>query len=180
MLAILGSGNVAKQIALQCIAMGLDIVFVNPDPESEQGELIGGKHVKVLRDFKKPYPFIVGVSKPKSKVDLIFQALYNNWEPAKSIAHPSAIICSPLGFGGLVGAFTSIGEAVIGDYVTIESHCTVKHDSQIGNYSTIHSGSRVIGSTVSGLVSVGYNCVLHGVRVAPEMNITHGTTLKRT
>lgn len=180
MLAILGSGIVARNTALQCIIMGLDIVFVNPDPECEQGELVGGKHIKVLRDFKIPHHFIIGVSSPDCKADLIAQALFHDWQPARSIAHPTAVIHSPLGFGGVVGANTSVGEAVIGDYVTIESNCTVKHDSHIGNYTTIHAGCRIVGAVVPGLVRVGYNSVLHGVKVPPHTTIPFGAVLKRT
>lgn len=180
MLAILGSGFLAKQIALCCIELGINVVFVNPDPECEQGELVGSKHIKVIRDFKKTHDFIVGVTSPKIKADLIAQALFYDWQPAKTLIHPKAVVCSPVGFGGFVGANACVGEAIICDYVTIESGATIAYDSHIGKYSTINSGARVINSYVSGFVTVGYNSVLHGVRIASHQTITAGTILRRT
>ena len=102
-LAILGSGPLAREFAMWAFDSGIQkIVFVNDLPEAEEGEWVDSRHIKVLRDFREPHEFIVGIGNPDIKCHMVSKAILAGWKPAQTIVHPTAIVRSPLGVGGLV------------------------------------------------------------------------------
>jgi sugar O-acyltransferase (sialic acid O-acetyltransferase NeuD family) len=180
-LAILGSGALAREFAHWCFDAGVeDVVFVNDLPECNDGEMVAGRHINVLRDWSVKHEFIVGVGNPSIKTAMISRALIAGWIPAQTVVHPSAICKSPLGLGGLIAPNSVVTcDVVMGDYVTINLNCTVGHDTKLGNYVTLNPGVHVSGNcSVAGMVEIGTGAVIRdGIRIAPNVKIGAGAAV---
>jgi sugar O-acyltransferase (sialic acid O-acetyltransferase NeuD family) len=181
MLAILGSGPLAREFAMWCFDAGIeDVVFVNDLPEAEDGELVDGRHIKVLRDWSVPHQFIVGIGNPRIKGVMVTKALLAGWQPHQSVIHPSAIVRSELGVGGLIAPNSVVTcDVELGDFVTVNLNCTIGHDTKMGNYSTLNPGVHVSGNCELGtFVEVGTGAVIRdGIRICASVKIGAGSAV---
>lgn len=162
-LAILGSGPLAREFALWAFDAGIDdVVFVNDIDGPQPAQRLAGRLIRVLDGWGRPHRFILGVGKTANKQAMVAKALDAGWTPAPSIAHPSAIIRSPLGYGGLVGPNCVITcDVAMGDFVTINLNCTVGHDSVLSEYVTLNPGAHVSGNVNLGpCVEIGTGAVI--------------------
>jgi sugar O-acyltransferase (sialic acid O-acetyltransferase NeuD family) len=168
----------AREFAMWAFDAGVQkVVFVNDLPEAEEGEWVDNKHIKVLRDFREPHNFIVGIGNPDIKCHMVSKAILAGWEPFKTIVHPSAIVRSPLGLGGLVAPNCVVTcDIEMGDYVTLNLNCTVGHDTSLGSYVTLNPGAHVSGNCrIGAFVEIGTGAVIRdGMRICPSVKIGAG------
>jgi sugar O-acyltransferase (sialic acid O-acetyltransferase NeuD family) len=180
-LAILGSGPLAREFAMWCFDAGVDrVVFVNDLPEAEDGEMVGGRHVKVLRDWSKPHRFIVGIGNPRIKGLMVTKALLAGWVANESVVHPSAVVRSELGMGGLIAPNCVVTcDVMMGNYVTVNLNCTIGHDTRMGSYSTLNPGVHVSGNCDLGVfVEVGTGAVIRdGIHICANVKIGAGSAV---
>ena len=177
-LAILGSGPLAREFAMWAFDSGIKhIVFVNDLPEAEEGEWVDNRHIKVLRDFRDPHEFIVGIGNPDIKCNMVSKAILAGWKPAQTIVHPSAIVRSPLGLGGIVAPNSVVTcDIKMGDYITLNLNCTVGHDTILGSYVTLNPGAHISGNCrIGAFVEIGTGAVIRdGMRICPSVKIGAG------
>lgn len=181
MLAILGSGPLAREFAMWCFDAGfMDLVFVNDLPDAEDGELVDGRHIRVVKDWTEPHEFIVGIGNPRIKGIMVMKALLAGWQPHASVVHPSANVRSQLGAGGLVAPNCVVTcDVMLGDYVTLNLNCTVGHDTKMGSYSTLNPGVHVSGyCDIGSFVEVGTGAVVRdGISVCSSVKIGAGSAV---
>ena len=74
-----------------------------------------------------------------------------------------------------------LGNAVIGEGVLINSYCSVHHDADVGAYSELSPGSRILGNVTLGkMCSVGANAViLPGISVKDNVVIGAGAVVTK-
>lgn len=171
----------AREFAMWAFDAGVKkVVFVNDLPDAEEGEMVEGRHIKVLRDFTIPHDFIVGIGNPDIKCNMVSKAVLAGWNPAPSIVHPSAIVRSPLGLGGLVAPNCVVTcDIEMSNYVTLNLNCTVGHDTVIGAYTTLNPGVHVSGfCKIGAFVEIGTGAVVRDrMRIFPNVKVGAGAAV---
>jgi UDP-3-O-[3-hydroxymyristoyl] glucosamine N-acyltransferase len=157
------------------------VVFVDELTETEDGQLVNGRHVKVIRDWNQRHQFIVGIRDPNIKGIMIAKALLADWEPHPTVIHPNATVRSDVGKGGVVcpGAVVC-GDTRIGDCVIVGSNAIIGNNTWIGASTTIGPGAYVADECwIGGFVHVGGRSVVcervridYGIKIGPGARVS--------
>lgn len=114
--------------------------------------------------FPKQYKkFILGVGSPSIKKTLVKKAWESGLTPHPTLLHTTAYSATPdLGHGGMVcpGSIITVGVR-LGLYTTVNLHCTIGHNTVIGEFSTLNPGVHISGEVTAGPCNVyGTGCTV--------------------
>lgn len=177
---IFGSGGMAKEL-IDYMESQYDIVcvvstepFNNPDYN----------HLVVDKLDPGEFPdalFYMGVADPALKRKFVAE----NEDRWGSYVHPTAYFSSyaKLGKGCILTPQTLVvGDAVLGDFVFMNTNATVGHDSKIGDYTTLFPNSEVCGNCILGddcLVGIG-GYVLPNVFLPSGTKVSAGAVVRKS
>ena len=159
-----------------CFDAGItDVVLVNDHPDASDGEMINGRHVSVISDWRTPHLFIVGIRNPNAKGMMVAKALLADWQPHASIIHPNATVRSEIEPGGVIcpGAVVA-GDVRIGRCVIIGSNSTVDNNTWIGGNTTLDAGVHVGQSCRI----AGFAHICTGAVLGDQAKIDHATRIE--
>lgn len=179
---ILGGSGHARETAMHLMDIhpGVELTFMDEAPKARTIGL-RGRSFPVISDWseasKLNVKFIVGVGVPATKRIMVRKALDAKLVPAETQIHPRAVVQdASVGKGGMIcpGAVVTTNVR-LGDYVVLNTNCTVGHDAIIGDFVTCNPGSNVSGNTALGAgvyfgvgaatkegVSIADDCVVGG------------------
>lgn len=187
-LIIIGAGGFGREVYSWACDM----------PECNKAWQIGGFIDDDLEAFKEyAYPvgvisslseyviqpndiFICAIGKPQLKqvcIDLIKRKGANHFV---NIIHPTAVVAKnvKLGVGVILCPMTvTNADAVLGNFVTINNHSNVGHNSEIGDYTQINGYCDITGGvTVGKNVFFGSSAaVLPGVKIGDNVIVGAGS-----
>jgi len=152
---IFGSGGFAKELIDYVEGDGHEVVGIvstkifNSDAYSNKYNVV--QHVSELTDQHEAR-FLLGVGDIAIKKTIVDQN-EDRWETfIHSSSHVS--INSKIGKGVIVCPYATIlGDAIVGDFVTLNVYTCVAHDNKIGNYVTYSPYSGTMGNC-----SIGDDC----------------------
>jgi sugar O-acyltransferase (sialic acid O-acetyltransferase NeuD family) len=171
---IFGSGGLAKEIIGYIVNMyGYDaikaVVSTEPFNNVEYAKLFN-----VVDEIKfGEYPeaeFILAVADPKIK-KIIVQKNEDRWA---TFIHSSCEV-SPFAKIGkgciLTPQSIVVADAILGDFVFLNTNATVGHDSIVGNYTTLFPNTEICGNC-----NIGQNCIFGiGAYAVPNVNLVDNT-----
>lgn len=178
---ILGGSGHARETALHLLDINPQsrLVFLDEFPKAATLELRGSTY-PILSNWADAAKisgarFIVGVGVPSVKKIMVQKALAKGLVPAATQVHPTAVVQNAeLGLGGMIAPGAVVTTNVkIGDYVVLNTNCTVGHDAVIGDFVTCNPGSNVSGNTTLGSgVYFGVGAATkEGVSIAPDCTV---------
>jgi sugar O-acyltransferase (sialic acid O-acetyltransferase NeuD family) len=170
-IAIYGAGGFGREVAWLldvCSASGWDAqlhCFID-DSTATQGTYVHGTPVLSLADAAKQFPgaFVVaGIGAPRIRQALIERAVQAGFQPL-TVVHPGVEQSTHvvIGEGTLICAGNILTtDIVLGAQVQINLACTIGHDVQLGDYTTLAPGVHVSGCVVTGkCVYIGTGAVI--------------------
>lgn len=174
-LHIFGAGGSGREIAwLANVLLGdaVELVFVvdqRPIPKTTVNA-IRVLHMEELQPTHDAR-FVVALGDPTDRARITRKFLEEGHTPA-TLIHPRVEISpwAKVGSGCVVCASSAIScNVAIGNHVHVNLSCTVSHDVQIGDYSTLSPGVNIAGNVHIGTgVFVGTNaCFINGVAGKP-------------
>lgn len=162
-LVILGAGGFARELFGW---MSNDPTWLAPIAmvQDAPGAFHFGIPVVDFDAFPFPVRFVLAVSAPDLKENLVAKALARGWEPARYIDKSSIVgLDVKFGVGTVVCPFSTISSNVVmGDYVTLNCRSSVGHESVIGDFSTLLGSNSVSGDVlISDRVTIGAGAIIH-------------------
>lgn len=188
-MTIIGKSKAALTMicdAIQSQNMDLEFELVNNLNLPDDFHFNGFKITEV--NEPKDIIYILGGVTPETKKKLyeLFPLPYHSLINSRSVISKH----SKIGAGTLVDAAVSVaGGAIIGNFVTLYSNCTLSHDSIVGDFSTICPGVVLSGnvkvgkgtfigsnSVITPDITIGNNCII-GTGSVVMRNILDGETV---
>jgi sugar O-acyltransferase (sialic acid O-acetyltransferase NeuD family) len=168
---IYGAGGFGREVGWlirQCSESGWSATvrcFID-DNLANHGKLINNVPVFSLQQAADHFggAFVVGgVGAPQTRATLIQRALAAGFKPI-TVIHPR-VECSEyvtIGTGTLICAGNILTiDIVLGEQVQINLDCTIGHDVQLGDYTTLAPGVHVSGCVITGKrVYIGTGAVI--------------------
>lgn len=150
MILLLGSGNLAKEIA-----MVFDGPFTFVDHTSQADSWQG---IPILKDMEEAArtvatQFVPGVGDPRIKKTLVDRALALGLSPAPALIHPQAYVhrTAEIAPGAVIYPTTAVSHSVVvEEFAVVNLQCSIGHDARIGRLSTLSPAV-----AISGHVTVG-------------------------
>jgi sugar O-acyltransferase (sialic acid O-acetyltransferase NeuD family) len=186
-LLIFGAGGLGREVLSLARAAGgfKPIGFLDDAiaPRTAINDLRVLGSVEVLKAFHDPMHVIVALGDPVGKADVV-----RRLDPGRVIypilKHPSVILqdeyAIQIGAGSILCAGAVLtNDIVLGKHVLLNLNCTVGHDTQIGNYSSIMPGVNIAGQVTLGeavLIGAGANIKNH-VRIGDRSKIGMGAAV---
>lgn len=180
---IIGSGGLAKEIISYIIdekPRRYEILGVwSDEPFNNESYSIyhKGSIQDAINNIKSDENLLLCVASPKSKriiLKKIDEKSAFNWI---NYIHPTAIVSSmsSIGKGCIITPQCIItSDAILHDFIFINTGSVVGHDSEINSFSTLFPNTEVCGDCV-----LGTDCVLGiGVYVVPGVKLPDGTRVR--
>lgn len=141
--------------------------FVDERPSKENVARVESRASKIVEvaDLPRATPlfFVVAIANSIVRARLAAYAESLGLIPG-ILVHPTAAIGANLvlGQGSIIGAHVCIGsDAKIGQHVHLDRSAQVGHDSEIGDFATVHPAAVISGACVVGRgAELGTNCTL--------------------
>lgn len=177
-LIIIGAGGMGREVlnlALQCEGYNKEYVikgFIDDNLESMNGLVGYPPVIGRIDDYKIKHDdvFVCSIGSVHSKKKCI-DSIVERGGSFISLIHPTSLINphAKFGLGCQVFPFAQIGsEAVIGNYVLLQSYAGIAHDVTVGDYTRIDTHVLCVGG-----VTIGNRVTLHTAAI-----INHGVTIE--
>lgn len=166
---IFGSGGMAKELIDYMEPQYTIVCVVSTEPFNNPAY----NYPVVHKIWPGQYPearFFMGVADPAIKRKIASE----NEDRWASYIHPSAYVSRRAKIGKgcvLTPQSLVVGDAVLGDFVFLNTNATVGHDTVIGSYTTLFPNSEVCGNC-----NLGEDCLVGiGGYVLPNVTLPSGT-----
>ncbi len=191
-LVIIGSGGFARELAWlwqDCKAAGQTVPeltgFISDDQSFDSWNNIPrmGNDSWAAENLSKDTQYLLGVGNAALR-----QKLANHYASfgfkAATLIHPTSRIGSNtiIGPGAIICAGSTLTvDVYLGKHVLCNLHCTIGHDTEIGDYSVLSPGVHLSGNTTLGqAVEMGTGSLtIPGVIIAEDITIGAGTVVNK-
>lgn len=180
---IIGAGGLGKEVAdlIRCLNQFAIVGFLDDDPSKmntlvNQIPVLGS--IEKLKELPKIECLAVAIANPKVK-KRISQIAKTNEFYFPNLIHPSVTLGKDvmMGQGNIICAGTILStEVCLHDFITINPHCGIGHESTLYSYSTLYWGVHIGGNTViqTGCEFGTHSCVLQGLDIANDVILGAG------
>lgn len=180
---IIGAGGLGKEVAdlIRCMNQFEIVGFLDDDPGKRgilvnQIPVLGG--IEKLKELPNVQCLAIAIANPKVKKRL-FQIAATDGFLFPNLIHPSVTLGSDvmMGQGNIICAGTILStEVCLHDFITINPHCGIGHESTLHSYSTLYWGVHIGGNTViqSGCEFGTHSCVLQGLSITDNVVLGAG------
>ena len=159
--------------------------FVDDNPDLQDSSILG---YPVLGDVgwlsrQEEIQYVIAVGTPPARRSIAHRLSSSQSSPVRLI-HPSVPIHATMKLGEGCIICSSVSPTVsirIGDYAIVNLHCTIGHDTVIGDYVTLHPGVHLSGNTyiASGAELGTGSVVLPGIRIEENATVGAGAIVTR-
>lgn len=181
-----GLGREAYQYTLDAQAHGRKIAiagFLDDNADVLKGYEIENKHLGRLDAFRvtEDHRFFVAIAEPRVRKAVVTR-LESSGAKFTSIIHPTAYVPATVkvGTGVMICPFAFIGpDAVLEDFVILNTHCSIGHDSQIKRFSVFSPYAVVNGNVTmeEGSFLGTHATVTPGKRVGAYSKVAAGSVV---
>lgn len=182
-LLIIGAGGLGKEVVdLVLAADQYEIAGFLDDNPDKKGTLVN--QIPVLGDLGQLDKYrwikhiVIAVANPGAKKSIVGLAKKAGFQ-FPNLIHPSVVFGSSvsLGQGNIIctGSIVST-EACLHNFITINPHCGIGHESTLHNFSTLYWGVHLGGNTTIGeCCELGtHSCVLQGLQLTDNIILGAG------
>lgn len=191
-LVIIGSGGFARELAWlwqECRDSGMDVPeligFISGDQSVTSWNNIPrlGDDSWAVANLPKDVQYLLGIGQAALRRKLAHFYDSHNFKAA-TLIHPSVRIGTntQLGAGTIICAGSTLTVDIhIDNHVLCNLHCTIGHDTTIGDFSVLSPGVHLSGNTTLGqAVEMGTGATtIPGVTIADEITIGAGAVVNK-
>lgn len=191
-LVIVGAGGLGRETAALVEAINAAAPeerwmlkgFVDDDPDLHGVSLLG---YPVLGEIdwlaqQANLSYVIAIGAPSVRRTIAHRLSSASPSPAAPVIHPSVSIHRTVHIGNgsiICDGVTPTVSIHVGAHVIINLHCTLGHDSVIGDHVTLHPGVRLSGAShiASGAELGTGSVILPGVRIGRQVTVGAGAVV---
>ena len=189
-LVVFGAGGLGREVVSMLKALHQWEVKGFYDDGKAIGELIGGipvlGSINELLSVEENIAVVIAIGNPAIKMKVAERLSANSFLTFPTLIHPNAIIQDSasvtFGEGSIIAAGAILTTGIyIGRHVLLNLNCTVGHDVDVGDYSSIMPGANIAGEVKirSGvMIGSGAN-VLNGLRIGDLARVGAGAVVTK-
>ncbi len=191
-LVIIGSGGFARELAWLwqgCRDSGMDVPeligFISDDQSASSWNNIPrlGDDTWAVANLSREVQYVIGIGKAALRRKLAHFYDSHNFTAA-TLVHPSARIGThtQVGAGSIICAGCTLTVDIqVGNHVLCNLHCTIGHDTTIGDFSVLSPGVHLSGNTTLGhSVEIGTGgSTIPGVIISQEIILGAGAVVNK-